>query len=61
MRGYAYDLLGRRTQAGFGASSTTNPVYESTIAYTYDAANRLTQIADSANGTLACSPHTVVR
>lgn len=45
------------TQAGFGASSSTSPVYDSTITYTYDAANRLTQIADSANGTLACSPH----
>jgi RHS repeat-associated protein len=40
------------TQAGFGASSTTSPVYDSTISYTYDAANRVTQIADSANGTI---------
>ena len=55
MRGYTYDLLGRMTQAGFGASSTTSPVYDSTIAYTYDAANRLTQIADSANGTITRS------
>jgi RHS repeat-associated protein len=52
VRGFTYDLLGRRTQAGFGASSTTSPVYDSTISYTYDAANRVTQIADSANGTL---------
>jgi RHS repeat-associated protein len=52
VRGYTYDILGRRTQAGFGAASTTSPVYESTIAYTYDAANRVTQIADSANGTI---------
>jgi RHS repeat-associated protein len=52
VRGFTYDLLGRRTQAGFGASSTTSPVYDSTITYTYDAANRVTQIADSANGTI---------
>jgi RHS repeat-associated protein len=52
VRGYTYDLLGRMTQAGFGASSSTSPVYDSTISYTYDAANRVTQIADSANGTI---------
>lgn len=52
VKGFTYDLLGRRTQAGFGAASTTSPVYGSTIAYTYDDADRLTQIADSANGTI---------
>ncbi len=52
VRGYTYDALGRGTQSGFGATSTTSPVYDSTIAYTYDAANRLTQLADSANGTI---------
>ena len=52
MRGYSYDLLGRLTQAGFGAASTTSPVYDSTIGYSYDAGNRVTQIADSANGTI---------
>jgi YD repeat-containing protein len=52
VRGFIHDLLGRRTQAGFGATSTTSPVYASTIAYTYDAANRVTQLVDSANGTI---------
>jgi RHS repeat-associated protein len=50
--GHMYDALGRQTQAGFGASSTSSPVYDSTITYTYDAASRFTQIADSANGTI---------
>ena len=53
VRGYTYDLLGRLTQAGFGATSITNPTYASTIGYTYDAGNRVTQIADSANGTIS--------
>lgn len=50
--GFTYDALGRQTQAGFGASSTSSPVYDSTITYTYDAASRVTQIVDSANGTI---------
>jgi YD repeat-containing protein len=29
VRGYTYDLLGRLTQAGFGAASTASPVYDS--------------------------------
>jgi RHS repeat-associated protein len=53
VRGFTYDALGRRTQAGFGATSTTSPVYDSTIAYTYDAGNRVTQMVDSANGTIS--------
>lgn len=53
--GYAYDDLNRRTQTGFGATSTTTPTYTSTIVNTYDAANRLTQAVDSANGTITRS------
>ena len=53
VRGYTYDAVGRRSQAGFGATSTISPVYDSTITYTYDAGDRVTQIADSANGTIA--------
>jgi RHS repeat-associated protein len=52
IRGFTYDGLGRRTQAGFGATSTISPVYDSIIAYTYDAGNRLTQLVDSLNGTI---------
>ena len=50
--GYQYDALHRRTQAGFGASSTLSPVYTSTASLTWDAANRLTQIVDSEAGTI---------
>jgi RHS repeat-associated protein len=48
---FSYDGLNRRTFAGFGTivngGSTT---YESTIAYTYDSGNRVTQAADSIAG-----------
>jgi RHS repeat-associated protein len=47
---FRYDGLNRRIFAGFGASGGS---YESTIDYTYDAANRLTQAVDSASGTIA--------
>jgi RHS repeat-associated protein len=50
--GYQYDFLNRRTFAGFGASVANPTAYTSTIAYTYDAGDRITQIVDSANGTI---------
>lgn len=53
--GYQYDLLQRRTFAGFGATISSPTAYASTIAYTYDAGDRVTQIADSANGTISRS------
>ena len=46
---FRYDGLNRRIFAGFGASGGS---YESAIAYTYDAANRLTQAVDSSSGTI---------
>jgi YD repeat-containing protein len=45
---YRYDALNRRSFAGFGTQA--GPTYESTINYTYDAGNRLTQAADSTTG-----------
>lgn len=50
--GFEYDLLNRRTKASYGASSTTSPVYQNSITYTWDGANRLTQLADSVAGTI---------
>ncbi len=44
-----YDALSRLTFAGYTASGGTN--YQSTIGYTYDNGNRLTQAADSTGGT----------
>jgi RHS repeat-associated protein len=46
---FNYDGLNRRTFLGFGKSGNS---YESTISYTYDAANRLTQAVDSMSGTV---------
>ena len=50
---FTYDGLDRTTLVGFGAvvngSSTS---YQGTIAYIYDAGNRLTQAVDSADGTI---------
>jgi RHS repeat-associated protein len=52
---YGYDSLHRRTCAAFGVTAGTNPctptTYESKTAYTWDAGNRFTQIADSLAGT----------
>jgi RHS repeat-associated protein len=48
-----HDGLNRTTLAGFGtvvSGGTTS--YESTIAYTYDAGNRMTQAVDSVGGTI---------
>ena len=47
---FRYDGLNRRIFAGFGASGGS---YQSSIAYTYDAGNRLTEAADSNSGTIA--------
>jgi RHS repeat-associated protein len=49
----SYDGLNRTTVAGFGAvvsGGTTG--YESTITYTYDAGNRMTEAVDSVGGTI---------
>jgi RHS repeat-associated protein len=42
---FQYDAMNRRTSASFGPG-------ESSIAYTYDAANRLVQVTDSTSGTI---------
>lgn len=47
---YMYDNLNRRIFAGFGTQA--GPTYESTINYTWDAGNRLTQVVDSVTGTI---------
>jgi RHS repeat-associated protein len=47
---FIYDGLSRRTFAGFGTSGNS---YQSTSSYTYDMGNRLTQVVDSAAGTIA--------
>jgi RHS repeat-associated protein len=50
---FTYDGLNRTTLAGFGAVvSGGTTTYQSTIAYTYDAGNRMTQAVDSAGGTI---------
>jgi RHS repeat-associated protein len=50
---YTYDSLNRPTFAGFGAVvQGQNTIYESTINYTYDAGDRLTQTVDSVSGTI---------
>ena len=46
--GLTYDGLGRVTQRGYGASIGSPAAYTSTITYTWDAGDRVTQIADSA-------------
>ncbi len=45
---FAYDVLNRGTQAKYGVVGATA---QSTIDYTYDNGNRLTQVVDSADGT----------
>jgi YD repeat-containing protein len=47
---YQYDGLNRRTFAGFGRNGSN---YESTINYTWDGGNRLTQAGDSVAGTIS--------
>jgi len=53
--GSTYDALDRRTRVGFGATVASPTAFTSTIDYTFDAGNRLTQAADSANGTIGRS------
>ncbi len=53
--GFTYDLLNRRTGAGFGATTSSPTAYASTIAYTWDLGNRLTQAVDSTSGTITRS------
>jgi YD repeat-containing protein len=52
VRGWSYDGLGRATLIGFGATPSSPNVYSSTITPSWDAGNRLTQIVDSASGTI---------
>jgi RHS repeat-associated protein len=52
---YRYDALGRRSFTGFGTTAGPAPIYESTLTSTYDAGNRITQLADSASGTITRS------
>jgi RHS repeat-associated protein len=49
---YQYDLLDRKISAAFGQSSNQS---DSTVTYSYDQADRLTQIVDSAFGTITRS------
>lgn len=57
---FTYDRNDRQVQVGF--KETGSPAtYESTIAYTYDAASRLTQAVDSANGTITLGYDTLDR
>lgn len=50
---YEYDALNRPIFTGFGTiGAPPTATYESTITYSYDAANRLVQAADSWSGTL---------
>ncbi len=50
--GFVYDELGRRTRIGYGATVANPTAYASTIDYAFDAGSRMTQAADSANGTI---------
>ncbi len=47
---FQYDDLNRRSFEGFGAASCTTSSYQSTIAYAYDAGDRLTLATDSLAG-----------
>lgn len=51
---FTHDGLNRRTLAGFGVTVTGGvSSYQSTVAYTRDAGNRITQISDSLAGNIA--------
>jgi len=50
---FSYDELDRLTFAGYGTTGPPeNPTYESSVAYTYDNGNRLTQAVGSGYGTI---------
>jgi RHS repeat-associated protein len=51
--GYGYDFLDRVTSAGFGATASSPTAFTSTVAYTWDAGNRLTDAVDSISGTIS--------
>jgi RHS repeat-associated protein len=50
--GATYDNANRLKVLGFGASVGNPTAYQSTLTYSYDAGNRVTDIVDSLNGTL---------
>lgn len=50
--GLGYDFLNRVTQVGFGATVGSPTTYTSTIGYTHDGGDRVTQIVDSVGGTI---------
>jgi RHS repeat-associated protein len=50
---YSYDSLNRVTFAGFNKVVNGGTTYESTIAYSYDRGDRLTQATDSASGAIS--------
>lgn len=53
---FTYDGLNRRTLAGFGVTVTGGvSSYQSTVSYTHDSGNRITQISDSLAGNIARS------
>jgi RHS repeat-associated protein len=53
---HQYDGLNRPVFVGFGTQIVGgNPTYASTISYTYDSVDRLTQAVDSLNGTITRS------
>ena len=55
----SYDALGRPIFTGFGA--TAGPTFESTVDYTYDLYDRITQVVDSVSGTITMSFDDVAR
>jgi RHS repeat-associated protein len=50
--GSVFDFLNRLTSVGFGATAAQPTSYSNTIAYTWDAGNRVTQLVDSQAGTI---------
>jgi RHS repeat-associated protein len=50
---YGYDFLDRMISAGFGATTANPTAFTSTVTYTWDAGNRLTDAVDSVSGTVA--------
>ena len=55
----SYDPLDRPIFVGFG--KTAGPTYESTVTYTFDQYDRVTQVVDSASGTITMSFDDVAR